>query len=109
VLHNPAITSGTGQFAAIQAVAPSFGVELTAIDVRDLAEMDCAVAAFARAPNGGLISTASQAAEANRDVIIALAARHRLPAVYSSRVFVAAGGLISYSTNLLDSYRRAAG
>ena len=109
VLRNPGITSGTGQFAAVQAVAPSFGVELTPIDVRDPVEMELAIAAFAQAPNGGLIVTASQAAESNRDAIIAIAARHRLPAVYLGRVNGAASGLVSYGTGFIDPFRRAAG
>ena len=89
-------TAGIGQFGAIQSVAPSFGVELSPVDVRDAGEIERAVAAFARAPNGGLIVTASALANVHRDLIIALAARHQLPAVYSYRLFVAAGGLISY-------------
>jgi putative tryptophan/tyrosine transport system substrate-binding protein len=109
VLRNPGLTSGTAQFAAIQAVAPSFGVELTPVDVREPGEIEGAVTAFARAGNGGLILTASQAAQANRDAIIALAARARLPAVYSARFYVASGGLISYGPEIIDQYRRAAG
>jgi putative ABC transport system substrate-binding protein len=109
VLRNPGITSGTGQFAAIQTVASSFGVELTPVDVRDTDEIERAVAAFARSSNGGLILTLSQAAQANRDLIIALAARHRLPAVYSDRLFVTRGGLTSYGTDVVDPWRRAAG
>ena len=96
VLRDPAIASGIGQFAAVQAVAPSLGVELSPVDVRDAGEIERAVTAFARSPNGGLIVTASALATRHRDLIIALAARHRLPAVYSYRYFVAAGGLISY-------------
>ena len=84
VLRDPAIAAGIGQFAAIQAVAPSFGVELSPIDVRDAGEIERAVAAFAREPNGGLIVTASGVGgQRHRDLIITLAARHRLPAVYS--------------------------
>ena len=109
VARNPAITSGTGQFAAIQAVAPLFGVELTAADVRDTAEIERTVMAFARSSNGGLIVTTSQAAQVNRNVIIALAARHRLPAVYPYRFFVAEGGLISYGPDFIHPYGRAAG
>jgi putative ABC transport system substrate-binding protein len=109
VLRNPGLTSGTGQFAAIQAVAPSFGVELTAVDVRDRAEIERTVTTFARSANAGLIVTTSQAAQVNRDAIIALVAKHRLPAVYPVRLFVAAGGLISYGTDFVDPYRRAAG
>ena len=83
VLRDPAIAAGIGQLAAIQAVAPSFGVELSPVDVRDAGEIERAITAFARAPNGGLIVTASALAIVHRDLIIALAARHRLPAVYS--------------------------
>ena len=96
VLRDPAIASGIGQFAAAQAVAPSLGVELSPVDVRDAGEIDRAVTAFARSPNGGLIVTASALATRHRDLIIALAARHRLPAVYSYRYMVVAGGLVSY-------------
>ena len=109
VLRDPAIASGIGQFAAVQAVAPSLGVELSPVDVRDAGEIERAVTAFARSPNGGLIVTASALATRHRDLIIALAARHRLPAVYSYRYLVAAGGLISYGPDSLDQYRRAAG
>jgi putative ABC transport system substrate-binding protein len=96
VLRDPAIASGIGQFAAAQAVAPSLGVELSPVDVRDAGEIEHAVTAFARSSNGGLIVTASALATRHRDLIIALAARHRLPAVYSYRYMVAAGGLVSY-------------
>ena len=109
VLRDPAIASGIGQFAAIQAVAPSFGVELSPVDVRDAPEIERAVTAFARSANGGLIVTASALASLHRDLIITLAARHRLPAVYSYRFFVTAGGLISYGPDQVDQYRRAAG
>ena len=96
VLRDPAIAAGIGQFGAIQAVAPSLGVELSPVDVRDAGEIERAVTAFARAPNGGLIVTASALAIVHRELIITLAARHRLPAVYPFRYFVTAGGLISY-------------
>ena len=109
VLRDPAIPSGIGQFAAIQAVAPSLGVEVSPVNVRDAGEIERAVTAFARSPNGGLIVTASALACVHRDLIITLAARHKLPAVYSERFFVAAGGLISYGPDLVDQYRRAAG
>ena len=88
VLRDPAIASGIGQFGAIQAVAPSLGVEVSPVDVRDAGEIERAVAAFARAPNGGLIVTASAFGGVHRDLIITLAARHKLPAVYSERFFV---------------------
>ncbi len=109
VLRDPGITSGIGQFAALQAVAPSLGVELSAIDVRDAGEIERAVAAFARSSNGGLIVTSSALATRHRDLIIALAARLRLPAVYASRYFATDGGLITYGPDLVDQYRRAAG
>ena len=108
VARNPALTSGTGQFAAIQAVAPSFGVELTAVDVRDTEEIERTVTAFGRSSNTGLIVTTSQAAQVNRGVIVTLAARHRLPTVYPYRFFVAEGGLISYGPDFVDPYGRAA-
>jgi ABC-type uncharacterized transport system substrate-binding protein len=88
---------------------PSFGVELSPIDVRDAGEIERAVAAFARESNGGLIVTASAGATALRELIIMLAARHRLPTVYPFRYFVTSGGLISYGPDLNDQYRRAAG
>jgi putative tryptophan/tyrosine transport system substrate-binding protein len=109
ILRDPAQSVGIGQFAAIQAMAPSsLGVELSPIDVRDAGEMERDVAAFARESNGGLIVTASSGATVHRELIIMLAARHRLPAVYPFRLFVASGGLISYGPNLIDPYRRAA-
>ena len=109
VLRDPAIASGIGQFAAVQAVAPSLGVELSAVDARDAPEIERAVTAFARSGNGGLIVTASPVANRHRDLIIALAARHRLPAVYPWRYFVIDGGLISYGPDSIDQYRQAAG
>jgi putative ABC transport system substrate-binding protein len=109
VLRNAATASGPGQFAAIQAVAPSLGMEANPVNVRDAAEIERAVTAFAGAPNGGLIVTASPAAALHRELIVSLAARHKLPAVYFERHFVAAGGLISYGPDQIDMYRRAAG
>jgi putative ABC transport system substrate-binding protein len=109
VLRDPAITSGIGQFAVIQSVAPSVGVEVSAINVRDAGEIERAVTAFARSPNGGLILTASALAVAHRELIIALAARHKLPAVYYRRYFVTSGGLISYGYDVVQQYRGAAG
>ena len=109
VLRDPAQGSGTSQFAAIQAVAPSLRVEVNPVNMRDAGEIERAVAAFARSPNGGLIVTASGSAALHRDLIITLAARHKLPAVYFERSFVAAGGLISYGPDFVDQYRRAAG
>ena len=109
VLRNAASASGPGQFAAIQAVAPTLSVEVNPVNVRDAGEVERAVAAFARAPNGGLIVTASPLAQRHRDLILVLAARHKLPAVYFERLFVAAGGLLSYGPDQIDMYRRAAG
>jgi putative ABC transport system substrate-binding protein len=109
VIRDPSITSGTGQLAAIQAVAPSFGVELTSVDVRDDGEIERAIAAFARGSNGGVIVTISPLANLRRELIITLAVRHRLPAVYPSRYFVTGGGLISYGADSIEPYRLAAG
>ena len=109
VIRDPALSAGTGQFGAIQAVAPSLGVEVSPVNVRDAREIERAVAAFARSSNGGLIVTASALAVVHRDLIITLAARHKLPAVYYRRIFVTDGGLISYGPDLVDQYRRAAG
>jgi len=108
VIRNPAVRSGSGQFGAIQAVAPYLRMEVTPIDVRDPAEMERTVAAFAGSPNGGLIITANGAAVVHRSLIIAMAARHKLPTVYWQRHFVEAGGLISYGDDGTDQYRRAA-
>jgi putative tryptophan/tyrosine transport system substrate-binding protein len=109
VLRDPAITSGIGQFAVIQSVAPSVGVEVSAINVRDAGEIERAVTAFARSSNGGLIVTASALAVLHRQLIIALAARHKLPAVYYRRYFVTSGGLISYGYDVVEQFRGAAG
>jgi ABC-type uncharacterized transport system substrate-binding protein len=108
VVRDPALVSGTGQLAAIQAVAPSFGVELSPVDARDPGEIERAIAAFARSANGGLIVTASTAAFTERKLIIAQAAAHRLPAVYPYRFIAADGGLMSYGPESIDPYRRAA-
>jgi putative tryptophan/tyrosine transport system substrate-binding protein len=109
VLRDPAISAGTGQFGAIQTPAPSFGIELSPINVHDAVEIERAVSAFARSENGGLIVTPSASALAHRDLIITLAARHHLPAVYYARFWVAGGGLASYGPDYIDQYRRAAG
>jgi len=109
VIRDPAISAGTGQFGAIQSVAPSFGVELNPINVRDAGEIERAVTAFARAPNSGLIVTGSALANVHRNLIVTLAARHKLPAVYFERYFVTGGGLISYGPSIVDQFRRAAG
>jgi putative ABC transport system substrate-binding protein len=109
IIRDPANTAGTGQWGAIQAAAPSFGVELSPINVRDAREIERSVGAFARSPDRGLIVTASALAAVHRDLIIALAARHKLPAVYYERNYAAAGGLISYGPDFVDQYRSAAG
>jgi len=108
VLRDPTLASGGGQLGAIQSVAPSFGVELSPVNVRSSNEIERAITAFAREPNGGLIVTGSSLATAHRDLIIALAARHRLPAVYPQRYYVTGGGLISYGPDTVDPFRRAA-
>ena len=109
VLRDPAVASGIGQFGAVQAVAPSLGVELSPVDVRDAGEIERAVTAFARGSNGGLIVTGTALAFVHRDLIISLASRHRLPTVYWNRRFVPVGGLISYGPDTIDPFRRAAG
>jgi ABC-type uncharacterized transport system substrate-binding protein len=109
VLRDTSQGSATSQFAAIQAVAPSLKVEVTPIGLRDTAEIERVVAAFARAPNGGLIVTAGAATVHHANLIVTLAARHKLPAVYNERSFVAAGGLMCYGPDFIDKYRRAAG
>ena len=108
VLRDPVAVAGIGQFAAIQTVAPPFGVELTPIDIRDGGEISRGITAFARETNGGLIVTASVAVPLHRDLIGALAARYRLPTIYPFRESVVAGGLISYGPDLIDQYRAAA-
>jgi len=109
VVRDSAITAGIGQWGAIQSVAPSLGVELSPVNMRDTAEIERAVTAFARAGGGGLIVTGSALAVVHRDLIITLAARYQLPAVYFIRAFVDAGGLMSYGPDVIDQYRRAAG
>ena len=108
VLRNPGFPSGLAQFGAIQAVAPSLRMEVNPVSIRDAGEIERAVAAFARDANGGLIVAASTLANSHRELIVALAARHKLPAVYFERSFVAAGGLISYGPDFVDQYRQAA-
>jgi putative tryptophan/tyrosine transport system substrate-binding protein len=111
VMRDPSLTSGTAMLAAIQAVAPLFGVELSPVDVRDAGEIEHAITTFARGSNDGLIVVANPTAFVHRQLIITLAAKHRLPAVYSSRFFVTGGGLMSYGPDSfdIDQYRRAAG
>jgi putative tryptophan/tyrosine transport system substrate-binding protein len=109
ILRDPATAAGIGQFAAIQSVAPSFGVELRPIDMREIGEIERSVAAFARSSNSGLIVTAGSGSAIHRDPIIKLAARHQLPTIYSAHHFVTGGGLISYGPDRVDQYRQAAG
>ena len=109
VLRDPNNIASVGQFSALQAVAPSFGVELSPVDVRDAGAIQRGLAAFARGSNDGLILTASPTSDLHRDLVIALAARHRLPTVYPFRYFVIDGGLICYGPDRLELYRRAAG
>ena len=108
ILHDAQNPSSIPQFAAMQSLAPSLGVELKSLPLRDVGEIDRIVAAFARGSNLGLIATRIGAAISQRDLIIALAARHRLPAVYPLRFFVTGGGLVSYGPDIVDQYRRAA-
>jgi putative tryptophan/tyrosine transport system substrate-binding protein len=108
VLRDPATPTGPAQFGVIQAVAPSLGMEVNPVNVRDASEIERAVGAVARFPNGGLIVTPSGWASVHRELIVKLAAQHMLPAVYFGRYFVADGGLISYGPDLSDQYRRAA-
>ena len=109
ILRDLGLASGSGQLGAIQSVAPSLGVELTPLNVSDAGAIERSLAAFARSPNGGMIVTGSTLALVHRKLIITLAARHRLPAVYPQRPFIASGGLISYGTDSIDPFRRAAG
>jgi putative tryptophan/tyrosine transport system substrate-binding protein len=109
VLRDPALPAGIGSFAIIQSVAQSVGVDVSPISVRDAAEIERAISAFARSSNGGLIVTPSALARVHINLIITLAARHKLPAVYWDRPSVASGGLISYGANDIDPFRRAAG
>jgi len=109
VLRDPDLGSGNSALAAIQAVAPSFGVELSPLGLRDIDEIERTVADFARAPNGGMIVSSAARATERRDLIIALAARHRLPAIYPYRYYVSSGGLISYGPDSTDQFRLAAG
>src|SRR5262245_33652822 len=108
VLRDPTVGSGTGQYAIIQAVARSLGVELRPIDLREASEIERAIVTFAQVPNGGLINAGAPSAVVHRGLVTTLAARYRLPAVYSSRYFVTVGGLISYGPDSIDPYRRAA-
>jgi ABC-type uncharacterized transport system substrate-binding protein len=109
VPRDPTATAGIGQFAVIQALAPSVGLEVSPINVRDAGEIERAMSAFAQSGNGGLIVTAGPGSLIHRDLIVTLAARHKLPAIYFDRFFVAVGGLISYGANIINQYRQAAG
>jgi putative ABC transport system substrate-binding protein len=109
VMRDPSLTSGTAMLAAIQAVAPSFGVELSPVDVRDAGEIERAVTAFARGSNDGLIVVPNPTANFQRELIVTLAAKHRLPAVYPYRYYITSGGLISYGPDPIDQFRLAAG
>jgi putative tryptophan/tyrosine transport system substrate-binding protein len=108
VLRDPVISGGLGQFGAVQSAASSFAVEVTAINMRDATEIERAVTAFATSSGGGLIVTASPLALVHRSLIVTLAARHKLPAIYYERSFIPDGGLISYGPDFIDQYRRAA-
>jgi ABC-type uncharacterized transport system substrate-binding protein len=108
VIRDPDITAGIGQWGAIQSVGPSFGIALTPVGVRDVGEIERAITAFARSLNGGLIVTASALAVKHRDLIVTLAARHKLPAVYYERFFATPGGLISHGPDTVDQFRRGA-
>ena len=108
VLRDPTIAAGIGQFAIIQSVAPPLGVNVSAVNARDAAGIERAITAFGRTPNGGLILSASALAVVHRDLIVALAAQHKLPAVYYRRHFVASGGLISYGHDFVQQFRNAA-
>ena len=108
VLRDPAIGAGIGQWATIQSVSSAIGVDVSPISLADAGEMESAIAAFARSPNGALIATGSALAVVRRDLIVSLATRYRLPAVYYERYYVAAGGLISYGSNAVELFRLAA-
>ena len=109
VIRDTALAAGTGQWGAIQSVAPSVGVEVSPVNMFDAPEIERAIAAFARSANGGLIVTASTMAAHHRELIIRLTARHKLPAVYYERYYTSSGGLISYGPDSIDHYRRPAG
>ena len=109
VIRDPAITAGIGQWAAIQTAASSLGMDVAAINVREAGEIERTVDSFAGSPNGALVVTGSALAVVHRELIIALAGKHKLPAVYFQRSFVDRGGLVSYGPDLVDQYRQAAG
>lgn len=109
VIRDPAVSAGVGLFGVIESVAPSLGVEVVPVNVSDATEIERGIDAFARGPNDGLVVTASALAFAHRDLIVTLATRYRLPAVYPARPFVASGGLAAYTPNIIEEYRLAAG
>ena len=109
VLRDPTVSAGIGQFGVIQAVAPSVRLEVSPLDVRDPGQIKSNMAAFAGAPNGSLIVTTSLGSQLHRNLIVSLADQHKLPAIYSERSFVEAGGLFSYGPDFVDTFRRAAG
>ena len=109
VIRDPSEFSGVGEFAAIQTMAPSLGVEVSSVDARDVREIERTITLFARSPNGGLIVTSTGKARSHRETTITLAARHKLPAVYPYRYYVTEGGLISYGPDVVDQFRSAAG
>jgi putative ABC transport system substrate-binding protein len=109
VLRDPAVAVGAGQYGAIQSVAPSFGVELRPVNIRDPAEIERGIAALAPSSDGGIIVTGSPFAPPHRELIITLATRHKLPAIYYERFFAASGGLMSYGADSIDQFRQAAG
>jgi len=108
VLRDADISAGTGQFGAVQSAATSLGIDVSPVNVRDAAGIERAIVAFAHSGNGGIVVTASASAATHLNLIVTLAARHKLPAVYYRRGYVAGGGLISYGVDLADQYRRAA-
>jgi len=108
VLRDPRATTGIGQFAAIQSIAPSLGIEISPVNVGEIADMDRSIATFSRVGNGGLIVTLSASTLVHREMIAKLAAQYKLPAVYSARDFVVSGGLLSYGADFSDQFRRAA-
>ena len=109
VLRDPAIATGIAHFSVIQAMAPSLGVEVSPFNLRDAAEIERTLTAFAQTPGGGAIMTPSGSASVHRDLILKVVARHRLPMIWFERNFVSAGGLISYGPDFVDQFRRAAG
>ena len=108
VVRDPMLTSGIGQFAVIQSVAPSLRLDVRPVNSRDPSEIERGITAFARSGGGGLIVTAGASANVNRALIIALAAKHKLPAVYAQQIYITSGGLMSYGSNVLEQYRQAA-